>query len=101
MAPIKVIESLSPRRDLCLTASHAVFVDRFLMPVGQLVNGTSLVFETADGHDALDFFHIELERHDVLDAEVAPCESLRNPTGETCVPMLSFGGGRGELRSVA
>lgn len=88
-----------PHRDLCLTASHAVFVDGFLMPVGQLVNGTSIVFETAVGRDSLDFFHIELERHDVLDAEGAPCESLRDPMGETCVPMLSFGGGRGELRS--
>ena len=89
----------SPHRDLCLTASHAVFVDGFLMPIGQLVNGSSIVFEAADGHQALDFFHIELERHDVLDAEGAPCESLRDPSGETCVPMLSFGGGRGELRS--
>ncbi len=89
----------SPHRDLCLTAAHAVFVDGFLMPVGQLVNGTSIVFETADGHDTLDFFHIELARHDVLDAEGAPCESRVNPFAETCAPMLSFGGGRGELRS--
>ena len=89
----------SPHRDLCLTASHAVFVNGFLMPVGQLVNGTSIVFESADGHDTLDFFHIALERHDVLDAEGAPCESLCDPFADTCVPMLSFGGGRGELRS--
>src|SRR6185503_3944905 len=33
----------SPHRDLCLTAAHAVFVDGFLMPIGQLVNGTSIV----------------------------------------------------------
>ena len=89
----------SPQRDLCLTASHAVFVDGFLMPVGQLVNGTSIVLEAADGRDALDFFHLELARHDVLDAEGAPCESLRDPSSEACLPMLSFGGGRGELRS--
>jgi hypothetical protein len=89
----------SPHRDLCLTAAHAVFVDGFLMPVGQLVNGTSIVLEKAEGHDSLDFFHIELERHDVLDAEGAPCESRSAPFAETCVPMLSFGGGRGELRS--
>jgi hypothetical protein len=56
------------------------------------------VFETAAGHDALGFFPNELERH-VLDAEGAPCESLRDPFGATCVPMLSFGGSRGELRS--
>ena len=89
----------TPRRDLCLTASHAVFVDGFLMPIGQLVNGTSIVFEAAASRDTLDFFHIELERHDVLDAEGASCESLRDSTGEMCVPMLSFGGGRGEFRS--
>jgi len=89
----------TPARDLCLTASHAVFVDGFLMRIGQLVNGTSIVFETADGHDTLDFFHIELERHDVLDAQGAPCESRIDPFAESCVPMLSFGGRRGELRS--
>ena len=89
----------APRRNLCLTASHAVFVDGFLMPVGQLVNGTSIVFEPADGRDTLDFFHLALARHDVLDADGAPCESLLDPSCESCVPMLSFGGGRGELRS--
>lgn len=89
----------SPHRDLCLTAAHAVFVDGFLMPVGQLVNGTSIVFEAADGHDSLDFFHLSLERHDVLDAEGAACESRLDRLAEPCVPMLSFGGGRGELRS--
>ena len=89
----------SPSQDLCLTASHAVFVDGFLVPVGQLVNGTSIVFETADGRDTLDFFHVALEPHDILDAEGAPCESLIEPFAATCVPMLSFGGGRGELRS--
>ncbi|HLG44772.1 MAG TPA: Hint domain-containing protein [Reyranella sp.] len=88
-----------PGRDLCLTAAHAVYVGGFLMPIGQLVNGTSIVLERADGHDTLDFFHIELERHDVLDAEGAPCESRIAPFAETCAPMLSFGGGRGELRS--
>jgi hypothetical protein len=40
-----------------------------------------------------------LKRHDALDAEGAPCESLAEPLAETCVPMLSFEGGRGELRS--
>lgn len=44
-------------------------------------------------------FHIELERHAVLEAEGAPCESRIDAVAETCAPMLSFGGGRGELRS--
>jgi len=88
-----------PAEDLCLTASHCVFVDGFLVPVGNLVNGTSIVFERADGHDTLDFFHIELARHDVLDAQGAPCESLRDPAAEPCVPLLGFHGGRSELGS--
>ncbi len=67
-----------------------MFVDGFLMPIGQQVNSTSIVLETADGHDSLDFFHIELERHDVLDAEGAPCESRIAPFAETCMPMLSL-----------
>lgn len=88
-----------PAEDLCLTASHAVFVDGFLVPAGDLVNGTSIVFEAADGQDTLDFFHVELARHDVLDAQGAWCESLRHPSVEPCVPLLGFHGGRSELRS--
>ena len=71
----------APHRDLCLTAAHAVFVDGFLMPVGQLVNGTSIVFEAAEGHDSLDFFHVELERHDVPLPKAHPANrgSSRSP----------------------
>ncbi|MCW5733190.1 MAG: Hint domain-containing protein [Enhydrobacter sp.] len=88
-----------PAVDLCLTASHAVFVDGFLVPAGDLVNGGSIVFETAEGQDTLDFFHIALERHDIIDAGGALCESLRDPAVEPCVPLLGFNGGRSELRS--
>jgi hypothetical protein len=88
-----------PGEDLCLTASHALFVDSYLVPAGDLVNGTSIVLDTAEGQDALDFFHIELAHHDVLDAAGAPCESLRLPGVEPCVPLLGFHGGRSELRS--
>ena len=88
-----------PAVDLCLTASHAVFVDGFLVPAGDLVNGASIVFETADGKDTLDFFHIALEQHDVITADGALCESLRDPAVEPCVPLLGFNGGRSEVRS--
>lgn len=88
-----------PATDLCMTAAHAVMVDGALVPVVSLVNGTSIVFETAAGRDSLDFFHIELERHDVLDVQGAACESLLRPAAEPCLPMLSFNGHRSELRS--
>jgi hypothetical protein len=90
----------SPATDICLTASHAVFVDGVLVPVGNLVNGTTIVFESADGQQTLDFFHLALDRHDVLDAQGAPCESWRDAAvEEPCVPLLGFNGGRDQLRS--
>jgi len=68
--------------------------------VVNLVNGTTIVFETADGHETLDFCHNALARHDVLDAKGAACESWRDAAvEESCVPMLSFYGGRDEVRS--
>lgn len=88
-----------PALDLCVTASHAVVVDDALVPVGNLVNGTSIVFDAARGRDTLDFFHIDLDRHDVLDVQGAPCESLRRSGDEPCLPLLSFNGHRAELRS--
>jgi hypothetical protein len=95
----------SPNVDLCLTALHPVYVDGFLMPVGELANGTSIVFDTVDGRHELEFFNIELDRHDILDVQGAFCESLCRAADERCAPLLRFTGGRSKLwshmRSVA
>ena len=99
---IELIEPLgenSPIADLCLTALHAVYVDEFLMPVGELVNGTSITFEAVNGRDTLDFFNIEFDGHDVLDVQGALCESLFRAEMERCAPLLRFTGGRSQLRS--
>jgi hypothetical protein len=88
----------SPRRDLCLTAAHAVFVDGLLVPVGNLVNGTTITFYATD-REELEFFHVVLEGHDVIDAECAPCESYRADGEQPCVPLVTFNGGRDELKS--
>lgn len=94
----------SPRSDLHLTGEHAVYIDGYLIKVGDLVNGTSIVFEAADGRNALDLFNIELERHDILDLQGAFLESLYRPGTERCAP-LALHGGRSKLwshmRSVA
>ena len=90
----------SPNADLCLTALHPVFVEGFLMPVGELVNGTSITFEAADGRDTLDFFNIELDRNDILDVQGAACESLYRAGTERCAPLvLGFDGRRSRLQS--
>ena len=89
----------SPNADLCLTAWHSVYVDGFLIPVGDLVNGISIIFEAVDGRDTLDFFQIELDSHDMLDAQGAFCESLYRAGTERCAPLLRLCGGRSQLRS--
>ena len=35
----------------------------------------------------------------MLDVQGAPCESLRRPSVEPCLPLLGFNGHRSELRS--
>ena len=88
----------SPNADLHLTGEHAVYVDGYLIKAGDLVNGTSITFEAADGRDTLDFFNIELDRHDILDVQGASFESLYRAGTERCAP-LGFTGGRSKLRS--
>ena len=88
-----------PTAELCLTALHAVYVDGFLMNAGDLVNGSSIYFKAADSQGSLDFFNIELERHDILDVQGAFFESSYRAGTEPCAPHLGFDGGRSKLRS--
>jgi hypothetical protein len=94
------LDENAPAADLCLTALHAVYVEGYLMNVGDLVNGTSIIFEAAAGHDTLDFFNIELDRHDILDVQGTFCESLYRAGTERCAPLvLGFDGRRSRLQS--
>ncbi len=61
-----------PVRDLWLSPDHAVFVSGVLIPVRYLVNGRSIVQLDVD---AVTYWHVELQRHDVLLAEGLACES--------------------------
>ena len=61
-----------PRRDLLLSPDHAVFAEDVLIPVKYLVNGLDIVQETAE---SVHYFHVELERHNILLAEGLPAES--------------------------
>ena len=89
----------SPDADLCLTALHALYVDGFLTPVGDLVNGTSINFQAANDRNSLDFFNIELDSHDILDVQGAFCEALCRAGTERCAPLLGFDGRRSRLLS--
>ena len=61
-----------PRRTLYLSPDHAVFLFGVLIPIRHLINGTTIRQEP---RNAIDYFHIELSRHSVLQAEGLPAES--------------------------
>jgi Hint domain len=120
--PVRIARSAlgpdMPHADLCVTKAHALLIDGVLVPAGDLVNGTTITLYDARELDELEFFHIKLERHDVIYAEGAPCETLLNVDENAvnfaeylrqygparideapCAPLLSFNGGRNELKS--
>ena len=63
-----------PRRDLLVSPSHAMLLDGVLVPAACLVDGASIVLER--GLRDVDYFHVELDTHDVILAEGAATESF-------------------------
>ncbi len=62
-----------PHRDLHLTHGHALYIDGLLIPVEHLVNHKTIRWD--ESARVVEYYHIELEDHDVLLAEGAPAES--------------------------
>ena len=77
VAPIRIQRGAfadnMPHRDLVVSPDHAIFVDGKLICARQLVNGTTIRQET--GWTAVDYYHVELDRHAILLAEGLPAES--------------------------
>jgi hypothetical protein len=63
-----------PRRDLWLSPNHALYIDGVLIEVRDLVNGVSILQAETVGR--VDYFHIELDDHELLIAEGAAAESF-------------------------
>lgn len=61
-----------PMRDLYLSPDHAVFVDGLLIPIRNLINGTTI---TQTKMDTVNYYHVELVEHDVIFADGLPAES--------------------------
>lgn len=87
-----------PAADICVTAAHAILLEGVLVPVGNLVNGTTITFADDPGRH-FEFFHIAFDRHDAVDAEGAVCESLLAASMTPCAPIATFNGHLNELKS--
>ena len=73
----------APARDVYLSPDHAVYTDEVLVPVKYLINGSNIIQVPVA---QVEYFHVELERHDVILAEGLPVESYLD-TGD----RASFG----------
>jgi collagen type I/II/III/V/XI/XXIV/XXVII alpha len=96
VAPVRVrahaFGAGQPHRDLWLSPDHAVFIDGVLIPIHYLLNDATILQETRDD---VTYWHVELDRHDVILAEGLPCESYLD-TGNR--GAFSNGGATVQLR---
>lgn len=125
VAPIRVtrfaLDDQYPTRDLYLSPKHCLFVDGVLVPAERLVNGRSISQAKTDDSEVIEYFHIELETHEVVFAEGAPAETLlvpgrerfanfveyerlygseEQPAMKPFAPVLDYCGGRAELKGL-
>lgn len=71
------IDDCTPHRDVFLSQDHSLLIDGVLIPARHLVNGRSIRFdESALASETLEYFHIELDTHEVIYADGLPAESF-------------------------
>ena len=63
-----------PARELWLSPEHSLYVAGALAQVKHLVNGMTIV--QADAVERVEYFHIELDEHDLIVADGAPAETF-------------------------
>jgi hypothetical protein len=84
-APVKIakfaIDGCAPLCDLYITQRHAVYIDGFLVPAINLVNGISIVANAKPELSTFTYYHIEFETHEVIQAEGLAVESYRPQHG--------------------
>jgi hypothetical protein len=80
-----------PSRAMLLSPDHSVFAEDVLIPIKYLINDTTIAQIEVD---AIDYYHIELARHDVVFAEGLPVESYLETGGRNA---FDNGGGAMQL----
>ena len=65
----------APHRDLYLSPLHCIFFNESLIPVMYLINEASIAQGMPSDMSAIEYYHIELDTHEVIYAEGALVES--------------------------
>ncbi len=78
MLPIRVaagaLADRVPARDLFVSPEHALYLEGLFLPARLLVNGATI--RQAESVERLEYFHIELDAHDIIFAEGAAAETF-------------------------
>jgi Hint domain len=123
--PVRVaryaLDDCTPGRDLYLSSAHCLFIDGFLIPVVHLINEVSVAAYLPSGVCVIEYYHIELDGHEVIYAEGAPVESYlgtnrenfsnfveyerlygieHQATKSSFAPIIGYYGGRDELKAL-
>ena len=92
--PIRVgrlaIDDQTPYRDLYLSPLHCVFFNEALIPVMYLINETSITQATPSEMSTLEYYHVELDTHEVIYAEGALVESYDGSNRENFSNFVQY-----------
>jgi hypothetical protein len=69
------IDDQTPYRDFYLSPEHCVFFNEALIPVKYLINEATIAQGAPSDMSALEYYHVELDTHEVIYAEGALVES--------------------------
>jgi Hint domain len=77
--PVRVarfaIDDHTPHRDLYLSPTHYIFFNEVLIPVMYLINEISIAQRMRSDMAAIEYYHIDLDTHEVIYAEGASVDS--------------------------
>jgi len=71
------LDGVLPSRDLYVSDAHCFLINGLLIPAIHLVNGRTIRKCRSYEQDTIEYFHIELDRHDAVFANGAPAETLQ------------------------
>jgi collagen type I alpha len=74
------IAEATPARDLWLSPGHGIFIDGVIVQAEKLINGVTIVQSACE---RVDYWHVELERHDIIYAEGLAAESYLDTGNRT------------------